>query len=230
MTAKRINRRQVIDLSWEQQLGELAVGKTLDVAVPFLKPREVDRAWGRSWLPNLKPSTSNPVGNWSECVRSNPHHDVMPEAVVPNAARAFEFHDDWNLKLAITRYKLEEIKHTSIERALVRAVLTRSGQVGIQAMIRLRSSHQRLTVQLPEGAQFDAQPARLNGNPVALERGDKDELYIPILGFAPDQSLLLELRYTLAEFKGSLDIPNFPDNPAMQRVFLNVFLAQGNDP
>ncbi len=105
-------------------------------------------------------------------------------------------------------------------------VITRSGQTGVQALFRLRSAHQRLTLQLPEGVQYDSQPVRINGNPVGLERGDKDEVYVPMAGHDPNQSLVLELRYSLPQASGRLDLPQFPDDPAMQRVLLNVFLPK----
>ncbi len=146
--------------------------------------------------------------------------------MVSNAARAFEYQNDWTLKLNVTRYQLEDIKHTSIERALVRMVITRSGQTGVQAMFRLRSAHQRLTLKLPEGVQYDSQPVRINGNPWDWRRGDNDEVYVPMAGHDPNQSLVLELRYSLAESGSRLDLPHFPDDPAMQRIVMNVFIPK----
>ncbi len=93
-------------------------------------------------------------------------------------------------------------------------------------MFRLRSAHQRLTLKLPEGVQYDSQPVRINGNPVGLERGDNDEVYVPMAGHDPNQSLVLELRYALPQAGSRLDLPQFPDDPAMQRVVLNVFLPK----
>ncbi len=150
----------------------------------------------------------------------------MPEGMFTNAARAFEYQNDWTLKLSVTRYRLEDIKHTSIERSLVRMVMTRSGQTGVQALFRLRSAHQRLTLQLPEGVQFDSQPVRINGNPVGLERGESGEVYVPMAGHDPNQSLVLELRYSLPDAGSRLDLPSFPDDPAMQRVFLHAFIPK----
>ena len=87
----------------------------------------------------------------------------MPGASVPDAAQAFEFQDDWSLTVAATRYQLEAVKHTSIERGLIRAVVTRGGQVAVQALYRMRSSGQRLAVTLPSGVEFDTEPLRIDG-------------------------------------------------------------------
>ena len=45
-------------------------------------------------------------------------------AAVAGAAAAFEFQGDWALAAAVTRYQLEEIKRTSIDRAVVRMVVS----------------------------------------------------------------------------------------------------------
>ena len=216
--------RQVLRLTWERKLDELTIGKSVAITVPHLQPKAVDRAWGQIVLTKAEAIDVQPAGELSDVRPIDPQHDVMPEGAVSNAARAFEFQKDWSLQLSVTRYQLEEIKHTSIERALVRMVITRSGQTGVQALFRLRSAHQRLTLRLPEGVEYDSQPVRINGNPVGLERGDKDEVYVPMAGHDPNQSIVLELRYSLPQTSGRLDLPHFPDDPAMQRVVLNVFV------
>jgi len=68
--------------------------------------------------------------------RREARQPAAPHPGVPNAARAFEFHDDWSIALQATRFQLEEVKRTSIERAVVRAVVTRGDQVSVQALIR----------------------------------------------------------------------------------------------
>ena len=59
---------------------------------------------------------------------------------IPDAAAALEFHEDWELTLTATRYELEVLKQTSIERALLRMVITRSDRVAVQALYRMRSN------------------------------------------------------------------------------------------
>lgn len=217
---------QVITLSWERKIDELAIGKSITVDVPRLRPQGVDRAWGQIVITKAETLDVQPSGELVGLRPIDPQHDIMPEAVVPNAARAFEFQGDWSLRLEVTRYQLEEIKRTSIERAVVRMVVTRSRQVGVQALYHLRSAHQRLTVQLPKDIEFDTQPARINGAPVALERGDQDELFIPLAGHDPDQPLVLELRYTFEGSARRLDVPQFPEDPAVQKVYVAVFLPR----
>lgn len=70
----------------------------------------------------------------------------------------------------------------------MRVVVTRSNQRSVQALYRLRSARQRLAIVLP--AEFEAQPARINGKPVALERGDQGQLFVPLSGQDP----ILHLR------------------------------------
>ena len=218
--------RHIISRSWEQKTDELSIGKSIEVSVPHLKPMNVDRAWGQIVLTKTESLDVQPAAQFTGLRPIDPQHDVMPEAKVPGAARAFEFHEDWNLKLNITRYQLEEVKHTSIERAVVRMVVTRSSQVGVQALYRLRSAHQRLTLKLPSDIEFDSQPARINGAPLGLERGDKNELYLPLVGLDPDRSFVLELRYTSKGSTSRLELPQFPEDPAVQKVYLNVFLPR----
>jgi len=57
-------------------------------------------------------------------------------------ARAFEFHEDWSLTVTATRYEMEEVKRTSIDRAVVRMVVTRSNETSVQALYRMRSARQ----------------------------------------------------------------------------------------
>src|SRR5262245_58373212 len=115
----------------------------------------------------------------------DPQVDLMDGTQIPDAARAFEFHDDWSLTMTATRYELEDVKRTSIERALLRMVVTRSQQVSVQALYRVQSAVQRLAVALPASAQLDSDSLRLNGRAVPLERGDKDEMYIPLVSQDP---------------------------------------------
>ncbi len=225
---------QSLVLSWERKFAELEVGKSTTVQLPHLRPRNVDITWGQIVISkteafDVQPqpkavSDANASANSKPPRPIDPQHDLLPKWSINNAARAFEFHEDWALDLTITRYKLEEIKHTSIERALVRMVLTRGSQTGVQALFRLRSAHQRLTVVLPANIEFDSQPVRIDGNPVGLERGTNDDFYIPLAGHDPDRAMVLEIRYTIKDDGHRLTIPQFPDDPAMQKVYLNVFL------
>ncbi len=79
---------------------------------------------------------------------------------------------------------------------------------------------------LPEGVRFDTQPLKLNGRSVQLERGDKDEFYVPLVGQNPDEPLVLELRYTLPGSAGRIDLPHFPGDPAIQKVYVAAYLPK----
>jgi len=153
----------------------------------------------------------------------------MPGASAPGGARAYEFQDDWELAVAATRYRVEEIKHTSIERAVLRMVVTRAGKVAVQALYRVRSAEQRLGLRLPEGVKIDVRP-RINGTPVTLEQGQEPEreFFVPLTGRNPDEPFLLELRYTVpgAGRRLRLEHPDFLQDPAVQKVYLAVYLPQ----
>lgn len=213
-----------IHLSWERKLDKLEVGKSVELAIPHLRPEQVDRAWGQIVLTKAEAMDVQEAGEPTGIRPIDPQYDLMPGTAVPNAARAFEFHSDWQLRVKVTRYKLEEVKRTSIERAVIQMVVTRGGQTSVQALYRIRSAHQRLAVKLPKGIEFDSEPLRLNGRRVPLERGEKDEFFVPLVGMNPDQEFLLELRYTLKEGGLCLDPPAFPAEPAIQKVYLCAFL------
>jgi hypothetical protein len=217
---------QIVKLNWERKLEQLEVGKSLQLSVPRLKPAGTDRVWGQVVVTKTESLDVTATDELSGLRPIDPAQDIMPDAAVPDAARAFEFHDDWSLNLTATRYQLEEVKRTSIERALVRTVITRSDQRGVQAIYRMRSARQRLALRLPLDAEFDTQPARINGQPVALERGDKDQLFIPLIGQDPNTPFSLELRYTVPGGYAQMSVPEFPEDPAIQKVYLAAYLPK----
>ena len=212
-----------IELSWEDPIGKLEVGKSIELAMPRLIPHGADRAWGQIVVLKAESldvhESREPAG-----VRPiDPQRDLM--TAVSGAAEAYEFHDDWNLAVAVTRYQMEEIKRTSIDRAVVRMVVTPAGEISVQALYRIESARQRLTLQLPAEAAFDTAPLRINGRPVALERGeDEDEYYVPLLNSNSDAPFLLELRYTVHGDGSRLDLPVFRDEAAVQKVYLCAYL------
>ncbi len=215
---------QVVTLVWERKLDQLEVGKSLQLSLPSIKPAGVDRAWGQIVITKAESLDVVPSGDLVGLRPIDPVQDLMADAPVPDAARAFEFQDDWSLSLRATRYQLEEVKRTSIERGLVRTVITRSDQRGVQALYRLRSARQRLALKLAEEAQFDAQPVRINGLPVPLERGDQGQLFVPLSGQDPNTPFTLELRYTVAGTHSQLAVPEFPEDPAIQKIYLAAYL------
>jgi hypothetical protein len=213
-----------IELTCEEKITKLDIGKSVELSLPFLKPRDVDRAWGQIALAKSETIDVFESGEPKALRPIDPQHDLMTP--VAAAARAFEFHDDWKLKVTATRYQLEEVKRTSIERAVVRMVVTPAKMVSVQALYRMRSVQQRLAVALPEGATFDSQPLRINGRSVMLEKGRENEFFIPLVGTNADRPFVLELRYTLPGDGSRLDLPTFPQEPAVVKAYLCVYLPE----
>jgi len=221
-----------ITLIWEKKIEKLDVGKSVDLEIPRLIPRAIDRAWGQIVLAKAE-TIDVQRAEGEDKVKGlrpiDPQHDLMPGAAVKGAARAFEFHEDWALTVVATMYQLEDIKHTAIERALVRMVVTPGDLISVQALYRAQSARQRLLVRLPadpDKVNFDADPLRINGRPVSLERGDPERstFYVPLVGQQAGEPFLLELRYTVSGAGLTLDCPIFPEEPAVQKVYLSVWL------
>ncbi len=213
-----------IILTWETLMEGLDVGAQRALDIPRLIPREVDRAWGQVVLRKAEALDIAVAEISPELTPIDPRHDLMQGRSFPDAALAFEFHRDWSLTALVTRYEPAPLMATSIERGLVRQVLTRGGQNAIQALYLLRSTRQRLEVRLPENVEFDARPLRINGQPATLERGAAGHVYIPLTGQNVGEPLLLELRYTLESGGNRLQLPHFVEEPAVQQVYLSVHI------
>ncbi|MCX7591650.1 MAG: hypothetical protein N2255_08490, partial [Kiritimatiellae bacterium] len=214
-----------LQLRWESKLEKLDVGKSVLIGVPRLMPAKVDRAWGQIVLIKAEAIDVVPGEDLVGLTPIDPRQELMPGVTVRDAARAFEFHDStWQLPLRITRYEPKDVKTTSIERGLVRMVLTRSGTTSVQALYRIRSVRQRLAIRLPGEVTFESQPLRINGRPVALEQGQSGEYFIPLAGQQSDEAFLVDLRYVVAGSGSTLHVPEFLNEPAVQQVYLSVFL------
>lgn len=221
---------QAITLEWQQSINALGIGESAEVPVPRLVPQGTDRTWGQIVAAKSDTIDIRPSGELTGLRPIDPQHDLMPGSPPVAAARAFEFQQDWSLTFSATRYQLVEVKRTSIEAALLRMVVTRSDQVDVHALYRLQSARQRLEVRFPDRVDpdqsFDAQPLRINGQPVTLERGDDQQYYIPLVGQAADQPMLVELRYTVSGKSRTLDFPTFPEEPAVGQVYMSVYLPE----
>ncbi len=216
---------QMVELTWESRMDELQVGQNVEIVVPRLVPQEVNRAWGQIVLNKAESIDVTPAEGTRGLRPIDPRQDLMHNVTMANAAMALEFHDEWELVLQAVRYETRAVKATSIERGLVRMVLTRGGVISVQALYQIRSVHQRLIVRLPGEPSFDAQPLRVNGRPVPLESGDGGDYHVPLAGNNADQAFLLELRY-LVDADRMLMIPSFPREPAVQRIYLSVFVPE----
>jgi hypothetical protein len=220
-----LDERAVV-LTWTKRLEGFEIGKTIPIDVPRIVPQATDQTWGQIVL-NRKDSIDLQTGSDAIGLRPiDPRYDLMQGASHPDAVRAFEFQGDWSLQLVATRYALEQVKSTSIERVLVRAVVTRSNRVAVHAMLRLRNISQRLPVNLPADAEFDSQPLSIDGKSGTLERGGNDQLFIPLAGYDPNQSHLVELKYLVPGDHRQIDLPSFPDAPAAQTVYLAAYLPK----
>lgn len=206
---------------WEEKVDGLGDGAVIEL--PRIQPLRTERSWGQIVLTKDDFIDIRPVDSPEGLRPIDPQYDLAGGARVANAARAFEFHEPWSLRVKARRYTARDVKATSIERALVRGVLTRSGVTSIQALFRMRSARQRLKIQLPESVSFDTRPVRLDGRPVALEDGGNGTFHIPLAGQDQNKPFLLELRYTIADVGKRLQCPEFPDEPAIQKVYLSAY-------
>jgi hypothetical protein len=221
--------------AWENRIGELDVQRTVSETVPRLVPQGVDLASGQIVLAKAETLDVRPAGDPKGLLPIDPTQDLMPEASIEDAARAFEFQDDarstWELVVDITRYELVEVKRTSIERAVLRTEVTRGNEIAVQALYRVRSARQRLPLELPADPKFDNDPLRINGRSVPLERGDQGEYYVPLTGQNAEEPFLLELRYTVPGTLKRLDSRGFSTadadtQPAVQKVYLCTYLPR----
>jgi hypothetical protein len=221
-----------IELTWEKKLDKLDLGKGIDLVLRPLVPRGVDQSLGQIVLTKAETLDIQTPDEPQGLQPIDPQHDLMAE--VAGGARAFQFQGDaWTLPFTVTRYELKEVKRTSIDRAVVRMVLTPAERVtAVQALYRIRSARQQLVIELPEGADFDADPLRLNGQPVTLGQGQEArQFFVPLLGTTADEPFLLELRYTVSG-GAPLALPVFregpgvEEGPAVGQVYLCVFVPQ----
>lgn len=229
-----------IDLSWEKKLEQLSVGGTVELELPELIPMGADLASGQIVLKKAETIDLHETGE-SEGLRPiDPQHDLMDKADVSDGAAAYEFHGPWSITITATRYEMAEIKHTSIELAVLRAVVTkasdeRAGTIKTQALYSIRSARQRLQMALPAGVEITV--SQLNGRSIDLETETVDGrtlYYLPLVGTEPDKPFLFELQYsTPAAGDGKtsasgimLEYPDFPLEPAMQEVYYGVYLPE----
>ncbi len=215
-----------INLVWEKKLDKLDVGKPVPLDVPRLIPRNVDLAWGQIVLAKAETLGFEEGDDLNGLRPIDPQHDVATP--VPGAARAFEFHDEWKLPVTVTRFELEDVKRTSIDRAVCRMVITPAGETAVQALYRISSVLPRLSVQLPAKATPDSDPVRINGQPVTLQKGQNDALVVPLVNANADEPFVLEVRYVIPAGQ-PLTPPAFLDEAAVQKVDLCAFVPAAQD-
>ena len=224
----------------DAKLDGLEINSGVKIVLPALVPQGVDRAWGRIAIAKSETIDIGVEGTPTGVRPIDPQQDLLrdfagitlPEGIAPS--QAFEFHGPWSLTLLATRYELESVKRTSIDRAFVRMVVTRGNETSVQALYRVRSAKQRIAIELPEGIKkesvFDRQPLRVNDQAVTPEKDPSDttgrRFFIPIAGKTADEFVLIEFRYTLPGNQSHLELPSFPDDPAIQQVYLAAYLPE----
>ena len=220
--------KQQIRFTWEEKITDLPLGDSTDIKVDRLIPANVDRGNGQIVLTKSETIDVRPQSNASGLRPIDPQTDLAAGVKVSNAAMAFEFVDDWSLKLTATRFELQELKRTSISRAVVRAIALRQNELSVQCLYQIRSVGQRISIQMPAGfdaaTSFDDQPISINGRRVTPERGGQNLIYVPLTGLNSDEPFLLEIRYTIPGDPHQIDLPLFIDEPAVQKVYLCVYL------
>ena len=217
-----------VRFTWEEKIADLPLGESVDVEVGRLVPANIDRGSGQIVLAKSETIDVRPKSDASGLRPIDPQTDLAQGVKVDNAAMALEFVDDWALRLTATRFELQELKRTSISRAVVRAVALRQNELSVQCLYQMRSVGQRISIQMPAGfdatTSFDDQPIRVNGKRVTPERGGQDLIYVPLTGLNSDEPFLLEMRYTVAGDPDNIELPTFKDEPAVQKVYLCVYL------
>lgn len=217
-----------IRFTWEEKIADLPLGESAEMDVDRLIPADVDRAKGQIVLTKSETIDVRPNADATGLRPIDPQTDLAQGMAVENAAMAFEFVDDWALQLTATRFELQEMKRTSISRAVVRAVALRQNELSVQCLYQMRSVSQRISIQMPTGfdaaTSFDDQPIRINGTRVTPERGGQDLIYVPLTGVNSDEPFLMEIRYTVPGDPHQIDLPLFTDEPAVQKVYLCVYL------
>ncbi|MDR2643439.1 MAG: hypothetical protein LBC74_11670 [Planctomycetaceae bacterium] len=226
------------ELNWEDVIAQPEIGKSINITVPRLIPHKqqpADRIWGQIIV-----SKSESV-DLGESDKSNglkpidPQGDIDEKDRVPDAVAAFEFYDNWLLELIATRYKLEEVKRTSIEKGIIRANLffAKEGSgISAQGLFKIRSVQQRLEMALDETAKISE--VRINNRRVALEADSTAKYMIPLTSITPDTPFLLDVRYTVEPpCKNKIVIPTFPahdsessktSGAAIQKADLSVYV------
>ncbi|MFO0943684.1 MAG: hypothetical protein U0930_23355, partial [Pirellulales bacterium] len=219
-------------LSWQSKIDSLDIGKSATIDVPVLTARGIDQSYGQITLHKREGIDLDNIKSMDGLRAIDPRYDLMPEinmksagtelADVKQAAQAFEYQGEWRLSLEATRFALQAISTTNIERAYIQATLTRSDQIAIQAAFRMKNSRQRVALKLPVEAEFNSQPLRINGEVVSLERGVDGVYFIPMSSSDPSIATLVEISYLFNGKPNSIPLPVFPDEPSIQKVYLEL--------
>lgn len=228
--ASELLGKHSVQLAWDVAVPEISVGATKSFEVATVVAKNVERDRGqivlrRSELFDVQAGTSaaglRPI---------DPTTDVFGGRQYGDAVAALEYVGPWDLDVDVSRYELYDLKRSSISRSLIQAVWLRSDSLSVRALYRLKSVNQRLVIIMPPGFDpqtgFDSSPVRVDGEPISLERGAGGELILPLGNRDRDCELLLELRYTMAITNSEIPVPTFPNDCAVQKTELVVYLPK----
>jgi hypothetical protein len=221
-----------IKFTGERKLADLQVGNEVKIGLPPLKPHGVDRHTGKIAAAKAEAIDLRVDGKQTGLRPIDPQRDLPAGKLSVPAAMAFEFVGDWSLTLLATRFELEVVKRTSIDRAFVRMVMTRGKETSVHALYRIRSAKQRIAITIPgstpgspdNATTLDRQSLKVNNQPVSLEM-DKARYFIPLIGHNAEEYLLVELRYSIPR-TSTLELPKFPEDTAVQQVFLAAYMPE----
>ena len=215
-----------IQLKWDENSSALDVGKSHSFQLPILTVHGADRSWGQIVIGKGENLDVQPSGEPKGLRPIDPQHDLAIANPIANAARAFEFHDAWSLELTATRYELEQVKRTNVEQAVIRMVVTRHGQTAVQRCIESEVPSNGWQSSCPSRSSWMPHRCGLTARKSLWKRG----IVTSILFRCPEATFP---RASWSSFaipptwiRHSSIFPQFPGDPATQKIYLCVFLPR----
>jgi len=213
-----------LTLTWQTEIGDLNIGSSTLLDLPYLAPQEVQRSSGQIVISKAENLDVVPTDKRENLRPIDPEHDLAGGRKIENASQAYEFHQDWSLQTKITRYDLQEIKPTAIERSVYRIRLDQNNNISVQAVLLVRSVNQRIGLAFPSGADMTSEPLKINGVETSLEyegEADKDkQYYIPLRNASSDLPVLLEVNYRIKKSGGKIPVLAFDEETAVHDCYL----------
>ncbi|MBL8891022.1 MAG: hypothetical protein JNL67_13655 [Planctomycetaceae bacterium] len=228
--ASELLGKHSVQLAWDVSVPEIAVGATKSFEIATVVAKNVERDRGQIVLRRSELFDVQATSKATGLRPIDPTSDVFGGRQYGDAVAALEYVGPWDLDVDVSRYELYDLKRSSISRSLIQAVWLRNDSLSVRALYRLKSVNQRLVIIMPPGFDpqtgFDSSPVRVDGEPISLERGAGGELILPLGNRDRDRELLLELRYTMPVTNSEIPVPTFPDDCAVQKAELVVYLPK----
>ncbi|MFP6620314.1 MAG: hypothetical protein VB877_13280 [Pirellulaceae bacterium] len=222
---------QRLTLYWQSEIGDLNIGSSTLLDLPYLIPQNVQRAAGQIVISKSENLDVVPTSLRENLRPIDPEHDLAEGRKIENASQAYEFHQDWKLQTKITRYDLQEIKPTAIERSVYRVRLDQNNNISIQALLLVRSVNQRIGLSFPPGADMTAEPLKINGVETSLEYEDNGDqgkkYYVPLRSANTNLPVLLEVNYRIKDSGGTIPVLKFDDQTAVHDCYLFLQIPEG---